>query len=86
MSKKIINTTDAPAPIGPYNQAILAGDTLYISGQVCIDPQTGELRNTNIQDETHRVMQNLQAILQKAGMDFKNVHFYNGYETVFSRK
>ena len=73
MSKKIINTTDAPAPIGPYNQAILAGDTLYISGQVCIDPQTGELRNTNIQDETHRVMQNLQAILQKAGMDFKNV-------------
>ena len=73
MNKKIVNTTDAPAPIGPYNQAIMAGDTLYISGQVCIDPQTGQLANKDVQEETHRVMQNLQAILKHAGMDFKNV-------------
>lgn len=73
MSKKIINTTDAPAPIGPYNQAILSAGTLYISGQVCIDPQTGQLRNGDFQEETHRVMQNLQAILHQAGMTFKNV-------------
>ena len=73
MEKIIINTTAAPAPIGPYNQAILAGDTLYISGQVCIDPKTGELKNKDVQDETHQVMQNLKAILTAAGMTFKNV-------------
>jgi len=73
MSKQIINTPDAPAPIGPYNQAILVGDTLYISGQICIDPQTGELKNKDIQEETHRAMQNLKAILKAAGMDFGNV-------------
>lgn len=73
MNKKIINTTDAPAPIGPYNQAILSGDTLYISGQVCLDPQTGQLKNKDIQEETHRVMLNLQAILKQAGIGFKNV-------------
>ncbi len=73
MSKKIINTPDAPAPIGPYNQAILQGDTLYISGQICLDPHTGDLKNQDIQEETHRVLQNLRAILQAAGMNFNNV-------------
>jgi 2-iminobutanoate/2-iminopropanoate deaminase len=73
MDKSIITTTDAPAPIGPYNQAILAGSTLYISGQVCIDPPTGLLKNKDIQEETHQVMHNLKAILQEAGMDLSNV-------------
>jgi 2-iminobutanoate/2-iminopropanoate deaminase len=71
--KTIINTQKAPAPIGPYNQAILSGNTLYISGQVCIDPATGNLKNKDIQEETHQVMQNLRAILQEAGMSFNNV-------------
>lgn len=73
MDKTIINTPEAPAPIGPYSQAILTGNTLFISGQVCIDPATGELKNKDIQEETHRVMHNLKSILTAAGMDFKNV-------------
>lgn len=73
MSKIIITTTNAPAPIGPYNQAILSGNMLFISGQVCIDPVTGDLKNRDIQEETHQVMHNLKAILQEAGMDFSNV-------------
>ena len=73
MEKKIITTQSAPAPIGPYNQAVLVNGTLYISGQVCIDPQTGNLKNRDIQDETHQVMQNLKAILAEAGMNFSNV-------------
>jgi 2-iminobutanoate/2-iminopropanoate deaminase len=73
MNKTIINTPDAPAPIGPYSQAILTGNMLFISGQVCIDPATGELKNKDIQEETHRVMHNLKAILTAAGMDFSNV-------------
>jgi 2-iminobutanoate/2-iminopropanoate deaminase len=73
MEKKIINTPNAPAPIGPYNQAILADNLLYISGQVCIDPATGNLKNKDLQEETHQVMHNLKAILQEAGMSFNNV-------------
>ena len=73
MEKKIINTTKAPAPIGPYNQAILVNNTLYISGQICIDPATGILKQKDIQEETHQVMHNLKAILQEAGMTFSNV-------------
>jgi 2-iminobutanoate/2-iminopropanoate deaminase len=73
MEKTIISTKNAPAPIGPYNQAVLINDMLFISGQVCIDPETGELRNKDLQEETHRVMQNLKAILQQAGMSFENV-------------
>jgi len=73
MGKQIINTKEAPAPIGPYNQAVQAGDTLYISGQVCIDPSTGELKNRDVQEETHQVMHNLKVILGTAGMDFNNV-------------
>jgi 2-iminobutanoate/2-iminopropanoate deaminase len=73
MGKQIINTPDAPPPIGPYNQAVFAGDTLYISGQICLEPVTGLLKNRDIQEETHMVMQNLRAILHSAGFDFKNV-------------
>ncbi len=73
MDKIVINTADAPAPIGPYNQAILAGGTLYISGQICIDPKSGELKKQDIQEETHQVMKNLRAILTAAGMNFGNI-------------
>lgn len=73
MEKKTITTDQAPAPIGPYNQAVLAGDTLYISGQVCIDPQTGVLNNSSLQEETHQCMRNLAAILSTAGLDFSHV-------------
>jgi 2-iminobutanoate/2-iminopropanoate deaminase len=73
MEKQIINTANAPSPIGPYNQAILAGDTLYISGQICIEPSTGNLKNKDIQEETHQVMQNLKSILSEAEMNFSHV-------------
>ncbi len=73
MNKTIINTPDAPAPIGPYNQAILSGNLLFISGQICLDPASGKLKNKDIQEETHQVMHNLKAILSAAGMDFSNV-------------
>ena len=73
MSKQIIQTKEAPAPIGPYNQAILAGDTLYVSGQIALDAQSGELINENITEETHQVMKNLEAILSEAGLRFSNV-------------
>ena len=71
--KKIITTTNAPAPIGPYNQAVLAGNTLYISGQIPMDPKTGDLVSGDIKKETERCMQNLKAILTEAGMTFENV-------------
>lgn len=71
--KQIINTPNAPAPIGPYNQAVLAGDTLYISGQIALSPTTGAMQQTSIKDETHAVMQNLHAILQAAGLDWIDV-------------
>ena len=73
MDKQIINTSSAPAPIGPYNQAILSGGMLFISGQICINPLTGELKNKDVQEETHQVMHNLRSILTEAGMDFGNV-------------
>lgn len=73
MSKQIIQTKEAPAPIGPYNQAILAGNTLYVSGQIALDAQSGELINENITEETHQVMKNLEAILSEAGLGFSDV-------------
>ncbi|MFI8378993.1 RidA family protein [Leeuwenhoekiella sp. NPDC079379] len=71
--KKIISTSNAPAPIGPYNQAVFAGDTLYISGQIPLDPKTGELISGDITEETKMVMQNLEAILIEAGLTFEHV-------------
>ena len=71
--KKIIFTENAPAPIGPYNQAVLTGNTLYTSGQIAINPVTGELVTTNIEVETTQVMENMKAVLAAAGMTFENV-------------
>ena len=71
--KKIIFTENAPAPIGPYNQAVLKGNTLYTSGQIAINPANGELVTSNIEDETKQVMENMKAVLEAAGMTFENV-------------
>ena len=71
--KKIIFTTAAPAPIGPYSQAVLSGNTLYTSGQIALHPETGELVTANIKEETQQVMQNMKAVLAAAGMTFDNV-------------
>lgn len=71
--RKIIKTEKAPAPIGPYNQAVQAGNSLYVSGQIALNAETGELETKNIMAETERVMLNLQAVLQAAGFDFADV-------------
>lgn len=71
--KKIITTTNAPAPIGPYNQAVLHGNTLFTSGQIAIDPATSELFKGSIEDETRLVMKNLDAVLKAADMTFEHV-------------
>ena len=70
MSKQIINTSLAPAPIGPYNQSVKAGGFLFISGQVAINPLSGNVEATSIEEETHQVMKNLSAILTEAKIDF----------------
>ncbi len=71
--KKIINTKNAPAPIGPYSQAVLNNGTLYCSGQIAIDPTTGNLVMDDIKTETKRVMENIKALLVEANMDFSNI-------------
>ncbi|MFN3968342.1 RidA family protein [Flavobacterium sp.] len=71
--KKIIFTDKAPAPIGPYNQAVLVGNTLYISGQIALNPSTMELVLDNIETETKQVMENMKAVLEAADMTFDNV-------------
>ncbi|WP_299064089.1 RidA family protein [uncultured Polaribacter sp.] len=71
--KKIITTLKAPAPIGPYNQAILSGNTLYTSGQIAINPDNGELVLASIKEETKQVMENLKEVLAAAEMTFENV-------------
>jgi len=73
MSKTIINTAKAPAPIGPYSQAVKAGGFLFLSGQVALIPETSELNTSNITEETAQVMQNLKAVLEEAGLGFNNV-------------
>ena len=73
MKKKIISTSQAPSAIGPYNQSIKINDTLYISGQIPLMPKTMELVSGNIEEETHQVMKNLESIIKKAKMSFKNV-------------
>lgn len=70
---QIIYTKEAPEPIGPYSQAVLAGNTLYVSGNIALDPLTGELINENITEETHAVMKNMEAILRAAGFSFLQV-------------
>ena len=73
MEKKIINTKKSPAPIGPYNQAVFKGNTLYISGQIALDAESMKLNNRSINDETHQVMKNLKNILEEANMNFNDV-------------
>ncbi|MGA0232084.1 MAG: Rid family detoxifying hydrolase [Saprospiraceae bacterium] len=73
MNKKILNTSAAPSPVGPYNQAVKAGNTLYVSGQIAINPASGEIVSGTIEDETRQVMENLKAILSNAGMGFENI-------------
>ena len=71
--KKIISTLKAPQPIGPYSQAVLVGDVLYTSGQICLNPETGKLVQDSIETETVQVMKNLKAVLEEANMAFNNV-------------
>ena len=71
--KKAVNISDAPKPIAPYSQAILAGDTLYVSGQVAIDPYTGKLVEGGAAEQAERVMENIRAIIKEEGMDFSNI-------------
>ena len=71
--KTIINSKNAPAPIGPYSQAVLAGSTLFASGQIAINPATGELEMSSIEIETEQVMQNIKAVLSEANMTFENI-------------
>lgn len=71
--KKVIFTPDAPSPVGPYSQAILVKDTLYLSGQIAIDPKTNTLLEGSLEDETHMVFSNLKAVLAAADMTFDNV-------------
>ena len=71
--KEIVYTKNAPDPVGPYSQAILTNNTLFISGQVALDPNNGEMINSSIEEETIQVMNNLKAILNEVGFDFSNV-------------
>ena len=71
--KEVVNTKAAPAPIGPYSQAVLAGNTLYTSGQIALDPATMELVLGDVETETRQVMENLKAVLTAADMSFENV-------------
>ena len=73
MSKQIIQTSKAPSPIGPYSQAVKVGNLMFLSGQVCFDPTTGELKNASITDEAHQVMKNLQSVLTEAGLGFEHI-------------
>lgn len=73
MDKKIIHTTKAPLPIGPYSQAVIGNNTLFISGQIPINPETNELISGDTEAETHQVMRNLGEILQEAGLNFNHV-------------
>ena len=71
--KKIVNTEKAPAPVGPYNQSVRFGDMLLVSGQIALDPATGNLVEGSIEEETEQVMKNLEAILTEAGLSFEDV-------------
>lgn len=71
--KKIITSKNAPSPIGPYSQAVLKGNTLFISGQIALNPESGDLMTGDIKAETKQVMENLNGILTEAGMNFSNV-------------
>jgi 2-iminobutanoate/2-iminopropanoate deaminase len=71
--KEIINTKNAPSAIGPYSQAVWAGDMLLMSGQIALNPETGAMENESLASETHRVMKNIAGILEAAGMDYSHI-------------
>lgn len=71
--KKIINTAKAPQPIGPYNQAVMVNDMIFVSGQVPVNPATGKIISNDIQEQTQQVMENIKAILEEAGLTMKNI-------------
>lgn len=71
--KKIIYTTNAPAPIGPYSQAIVANGFLFASGQIAINPENNELSNATLEEETHQVMRNVKALLVESGYEFEHI-------------
>ena len=73
IKKKVIYTNKAPDPVGPYNQAVFSNDTLYISGQVALNPKNGKMINNSLEDETNQVMNNLKAILNEVDFNFNNV-------------
>jgi 2-iminobutanoate/2-iminopropanoate deaminase len=73
MAKEIVYSNEAPEPIGPYSQAIMAGNTLFVSGQIAIQRSTGKIITDNITDETNQVLQNLEEVLKAAGMNFSNI-------------
>lgn len=73
MAKEIINSLEAPAPLGPYSQAVKANGMVFVSGQIALDSDSGELLNSNITEETHAVMKNIEAILRASGLTFSNV-------------
>ncbi len=79
--RQVINTDQAPSPVGPYNQSIAANGTLYISGQVAIDPRTGEMLQDTIEAETKQVMHNIGAVLHAAGISFDNILMCNVFVT-----
>lgn len=95
MAKEIINTEKAPAPVGPYNQAVRAGDLLFVSGQIAINPASGELVMGDIEAETEQVMKNIAAILEEAGLGYESIvkasvfvsdmHNYNRINTVYAK-
>lgn len=71
--KKIVHSINAPAPVGPYSQAVMAGDWLFISGQIAVNPATGEIIHRTIEEETHQILMNLKVILNEAGLGFDDV-------------
>jgi 2-iminobutanoate/2-iminopropanoate deaminase len=71
--KKIINTSNAPKAIGPYSQAVWAGDLLFLSGQIALCPETGAFLNSSLEEESHQVMKNIKSILNAAEMDYQNI-------------
>lgn len=73
MSKKIINSEKAPSPVGPYNQSVLVGDILYLSGQIAIDQESGNLVDASIEEETHQVMKNIGFVLAEAGLTYEDI-------------
>lgn len=73
MAKQIINSSKAPSPVGPYNQSVMVGDMLFMSGQIAIDQATGNLINDTIENETHQVMKNLGHVLKEAGLGYENI-------------